>query len=348
STNAAIMTGDGPVKGFQFAGNEQAQPNEEVFLGIPYAAPPVGNQRWMPPQPHGKWNRVFQANSFGNRCPQSDGNGGVLGKEDCLTLNLYSQLDQKNQNKKQPLPVMVLFHFGGLVSGGSEDFDPSPLVLQGKVIVVTVNYRLGLLGFFAHPAIDAEGHLNGNYGLMDQQFALQWVRRNIAAFGGDPNRVTIFGESAGGESVYLQLASPTAAGLFQTAIAESGAGQLFQSYFNNIVPLAEGESVGGGGVPSGIAIAETLGCADQTAQCLRGVTTSTLALATPGLSWPFVDGQVLPKTPDSAFASGQFNRVPVISGANHDEWRLFEGRFAASVGLYPITDANYSQLIATF
>src|SRR5262249_33131620 len=121
-----------------------------------------------------------------------------------------------------------------------------------------------------------------------------------------------------------------------------------QSYFNNIVPLAEGESVGGGGVPSGIAIAETLGCADQTAQCLRGVTTSTLALATPGLSWPFVDGQVLPKTPDSAFASGQFNRVPVISGANHDEWRLFEGRFAASVGLYPITDANYSQLIATF
>ena len=230
STNAAIVTEDGPVKGFQFAGNEQAQPNEELFLGIPYAAPPVGKLRWMPPHPHAKWNVVLQANSFGNRCTQPDGNGGVVGAEDCLTLNLYTPLGQKNQNKKSPLPVMVWTHWGGLVTGGSSDFDPSPLVLQGNVIVVTINYRLGYLGFLAHPAIDAEGHLNGNYGLMDQQFALQWVQRNIAAFGGDPNRVTLFGVSAGGQSIYTNLASPTAAGLFQRAIAESGAYAEFQDY----------------------------------------------------------------------------------------------------------------------
>jgi para-nitrobenzyl esterase len=346
STNAAIVTEDGPVKGFQFAGNEQAQPNEELFLGIPYAAPPVGDLRWMPPQPHGKFDGVLRANSFGNRCAQPDGNGGVLGTEDCLTLNLYSPLDEKNQNKKHPLPVMVWIHGGSLVAGGSPDFDPSPLVSQGNVIVVTINYRLGLLGFFAHPAIDAEGHLNGNYGLMDQQFALQWVQRNIGAFGGDPNRVTIFGESAGGQSVYFQLASPLAAGLYQRAIAESGAVQLFQGYFNNIVPLANGESVGGGGVPSGIAIAEAVGCPDQTARCLRGIPASTLALAAPAESWPFVDGSILPQTPDSAFASGKFNRVPVISGSNHDELRVGERAFADSVGLSPITDAKYPQLVA--
>jgi para-nitrobenzyl esterase len=118
---------------------------------------------------------------------------------------------------------MVWIHGGGLVTGGGADYDPTPLVQQGRVIVVTINYRLGFFGFFAHFAVDAEGHLNGNYGLLDQQFALKWVKRNIAAFGGDPNRVTIFGQSAGGFSVLSNIASPTAAGLFVGAIEESGA-----------------------------------------------------------------------------------------------------------------------------
>jgi para-nitrobenzyl esterase len=219
-------------------------------------------------------------------------------------------------------------------------------VLQGNVIVVTINYRLGYLGFLAHPAIDAEGHLNGNYGLMDQQFALQWVQRNIAAFGGDPNRVTLFGVSAGGQSIYTNLASPTAAGLFQRAIAESGAYLEFQDYFSSIIPLETAETTGSPFVPSGSQIATSVGCASQTADCLRGVPASTLVLAEPGTIYPFVDGTILPQTPASAFASGQFNRVPVISGSNHDEFRLGEGSFAGSLGLWPIVDAHYPQLVA--
>jgi para-nitrobenzyl esterase len=177
---------------------------------------------------------------------------------------------------------MVWIHGGGLATGGSFLYDPSPLVTQGNLIVVTINYRLGYLGFFAHPAFDAEGHLNGNYGLMDQQFALQWVQRDIAAFGGNPDRVTIFGESAGGQSVYSNLASPTAKGLFQRAIAESGAHVEFQDYFDFIVSLAAGETIGGPGAPSGEAIATSVGCGSQRAGCLRAVPAASLALAEPG------------------------------------------------------------------
>ena len=268
STNAAVVTENGPVKSTVAFGVEQ-------FLAIPYAAPPVGNLRWMPPQPHARWHGVLRSSNFGSRCIQQDGSGS----EDCLTLNVFRPIAHKNQNKSNPLPVMVWIHGGGLVSGGSADYQPDPLVRAGNVIVVTINYRLGILGFFAHPAIDAEGHLNGNYGLMDQQFALRWVQRNIAAFGGDPNRVTIFGESAGGQSVYAQLASPTAAGLFQRAISQSGAYSEFQDYLDFIIPLAQGETIGTGLVPSGIAQAQSVGCPDQTATCLRALPASTLALA---------------------------------------------------------------------
>jgi para-nitrobenzyl esterase len=219
------------------------------------------------------------------------------------------------------LPVMVWIHAGGLTRGGSNLYDPSPLVKNG-VIVVTINYRLGYLGFFAHSAIDAEGHLNGNYGLMDQQFALKWVRDNIAGFGGDPDRITIFGQSGGGLSVYVHLASPLAAGLFHRAIAESGSYVNFQDYFNSIVPLAVAETTGTVFVPSGSAIAESVGCAEQTASCLRSVPTSALVAIEPRV-YPFVDGVLLTQTLGAAFANGQFNRVPVISGTNHDEWRYY-------------------------
>jgi len=177
---------------------------------------------------------------------------------------------------------MVWIHGGGLVTGGSFIYDPSPLVTQGNLIVVTINYRLGYLRFVAHPAIDTEGHLNGNYGLMDHQFPLQWVQRNIAAFRGNPDRVTIFGESAGGQRVYSNLASPTAKDLFLGAIAESGAYVEFQNYFDSIVPLATGETIGTSLFPSRVAIATSVGCASQRAGCLRAVPASTLALAEPG------------------------------------------------------------------
>jgi para-nitrobenzyl esterase len=310
-TGSPVMTEDGPVRGTNVFG-------VSGYLGIPYAAPPVGKLRWMPPQPHGMFNGVFDANTFGNFCTQPSGAGATTGAEDCLTLNVFTPTQIR-----APLPVMVWIHGGALVTGGSFLYDPSQLVTQGNLIVVTINYRLGYLGFFAHPAIDAEGHLNGNYGLMDQQFALQWVQRNIAAFGGNPDRVTIFGESAGGQSVYSNLASPTAKALFQGAIAESGAYVEFQDYFDLIVSLATGETTGTSSVPSGEAIASSVGCGSQRAGCLRAVPASTLALAEPGTIYPFVDGTILTQTPTAAFTSGQFNQVPVISGGNHDEWRIF-------------------------
>jgi para-nitrobenzyl esterase len=337
STHAVIVTENGPVGGTPAFGVER-------FLGIPYAAPPIGHLRWMPPQPHERWRGVLRA-GFGNFCTQPDGSGGSFGSEDCLTLNVFVPLTVKNQNKKSPLPVMVWIHGGGLVTGGSAIYEPHPMVQSGNVIGVTINYRLGYLGFFAHPAIDAEGHLNGNYGLMDQQFALKWIQRNIGAFGGDPSRVTIFGQSAGGQSVYANMVSPTAAGLFERAISESGAYSEFQDYFDNIVPLAQAESGGTGAVPSGTSIAADAGCANQTAQCLRGLPATTLASAEPGTVYPFVDGAILPQTPAAAFASGQFNLVPVISGGNHDENRIFVARQYDFAGNPLVTETNYDNAV---
>ena len=337
----AIVTQSGPLKGTSIFG-------VQGYLGIPYAAPPVGTLRWMPPQPYGRWHGVFEANNFGNFCTQPDGAGGTFGDEDCLTLNVFRPDIKKDSLKNLPFPVMVWIHGGGLVTGGSPTFDPSPLVLQGNVIVVTLNYRLGYLGFFANSAIDSEHHLKANYGLMDQQLALKWVRRNIGAFGGDPRRVTIFGESAGAQSVYGNLASPAADGLFQGAIAESGAYFEFQDYYDYIVPLATGEAVGTIFVPSGNQIALFVGCGgtSNTAACLRAVPASTLALTQPETIYLFADGTVLPQTPSDAFASGQFNRVPVISGGNHDEYRIFVAGQYDFQGNPILTSAEYDAAIS--
>jgi para-nitrobenzyl esterase len=339
----AIVTQNGPLKGIE-------TPTTDEYLGIPYAVPPVGNLRWTPPQPNGRWHGVLQANRFGNFCTQPNGFGGTLGSEDCLTLNIYTPRARKNQNKHHGLPVMVWIHGGSLVTGAGRDYDPTRMVEQGGVIVVTINYRVGLLGFFAHPAIDAEGHLNGNYGLMDQQLALKWVRRNIAAFGGDSRRTTIFGESAGGQSVYANLASPTAAGLFQRAISESGSYIEFQDYWTpiSIVPLAQAETTGTSLVPSGTTFAANpaVGCSSQTAECLRSVAASTLVLVQPSTLYPFVDGTILTQSLEAAFSTGHFNRVPVISGGNHDEWRPFVAGQYDLTG-HPLTDeADYKVAVA--
>ena len=293
------------------------------FLGIPYAAPPVGTSRWTPPKPYGLFpGFLWQATQFGSECTQPGG----IGNEDCLFLNVYTPASQPRANganlRGRGLPVMLWIHGGSLIRGGSNSYDPTRLVQNG-VIVVTINYRLGYLGFFAHPAIDAEGHLNGNYGLMDQQLALKWVRENIAGFGGNPDRITIFGQSAGGQSVYSQLASPLAASLFRRAIAESGSYVSFQDYFNFIVPLATAETTGTMGVPSGTVISDSVGCTSQTASCLRAVSASAFVAIEPATLYPFIDGALLPQALGAAFSSGQFNRVPVLTGTNHDEWRYF-------------------------
>jgi para-nitrobenzyl esterase len=344
-----VKTPDGAIRGLTTATQDQ-------FFGVPYAKQPIGDLRWKPPQPYGKWTGVLDATVGIHSCVQSDGAGGTFGIEDCLFVNIFRS-NQKNQDGQHGsrnegdhhndgLPVMVWIHGGGLVSGGANFYDPTPLLQHGDVIVVAVNYRIGLLGFFAHPAIDAEGHLNGNYGLMDQQAALKWIRRNIHAFGGDPHRVTIFGESAGGTSVLANLASPTAAGLFQRAIEESGASASFAGHFpftdylTSIVPLVNAE-------PGGTAFAASVGCADQSVACLRGLAPETIVLAQPSGLEPIVDGTVLTQTPGAAIGSGAFNRVPVITGSNHDEWRYFVA-LQYDFGGGPLTNADYPAAVAAF
>jgi para-nitrobenzyl esterase len=311
------------------------------FLGIPYAVPPVGARRWTPPKPYGLFHGlVLQATQFGSECTQP----GPSGSENCLFLNVYTPKASVSDGGKQDLPVMVWIHGGALVNGGGDLYDPTRLVRKG-VIVVTMNYRLGYLGFFAQSALDAEGHLSGNYGLLDQQLALKWVQKNIEGFGGDPRQVTIFGESAGGQSVYVHLASPIASHLFRAAISESGSYFEFQDYLDFIVTLANGETAGTALVPSGSSIATSVGCSSQTSACLRAVPASAMVAVEPSAVYPFVDGTLLTQTPGAAFAKGQFNHVPVISGINHDEWRYFVA-LQYDLGVGPLTDGEYPAAVA--
>ncbi len=318
-----VSVADGQIQGKKAGGVDE-------YLGLPYAAPPVGPLRWRAPQPPAHWHGIRAATSFAPHCPQLP---GVFGRastsEDCLYLNVFAPAAHRHSG----LPVMLWIHGGALVAGESDDYDPSALVADG-VIVVTLNYRLGALGFLAHPALAGHpGGATGDYGLMDQQAALRWVQRNIRAFGGNPANVTIFGESAGGQSVLLQLISPAARGLFARAIAESG------GYALSPVPLAGAEA-------AGRTFAAKAGCADQTAQCLRSLPVATiLADQDPSGPTPDIDGLVLTEQPKTAFASGDFSHVPVIDGSNHDEWRLFVA--LATFEGDPVTRANYQSTIAS-
>jgi para-nitrobenzyl esterase len=302
----------------------------DVYLGIPYAAPPIGPLRWRPPQPPARWHGIRTATSFAPHCPQPT---GVFGRastsEDCLYLNVFAPAGHRDSG----LPVMVWIHGGGFVGGESDDYNPSGLVADG-VIVVTINYRLGALGFLAHPSLaDHPGGPTGDYGLMDQQAALRWVQANIRAFGGDPRNVTIFGESAGGQSVLLQLASPGARGLFAKAIAESG------GYAQYAVPLSAAET-------AGRAFAAKAGCPDQTAACLRSLPVATiLADQDQTGASADIDDLVLTEPLKTALTSGNFSHVPVIDGSNHDEWRLFVA--LATFEGQPVTAANYQSMIAS-
>ena len=306
----------------------------DEFLGIPYAAPPVGPLRWRPPQSAARWSGERDATQFAPHCAQPTSPfGSASSSEDCLYLNVFAPAVRKHGGKGRP--VIVWIHGGFLGIGESDDYDPAALVADGTV-VVTINYRLGALGFLAHPALaDRPGGSSGAYGLMDQQAALRWVQRNIRAFGGDPRKVTIAGESAGGLSVLAHVASPGAHGLFARAIVQSGA-------FLTQTPLEEAEA-------AGKAFAVTVGCANQTAACLRGLPLSIIqandnppfSAYTPGV----VDGEVLKQSIGAALASGQFNRVPIINGTTHDEARLFTA-FSELQGA-PVAEASYQAMIAS-
>ena len=324
------MTHDGAVRGLAVAGGY-------AFRGLPYAAPPIRNLRWRAPQRPASWRGIRDATQYAPSCPQKPSLFQPPGpqSEDCLYLNVSTPTLRHHAQR----PVIVWIHGGGLTQGAGRDYDPTKLAQDG-LVVVTINYRLGALGFLAHPALASHGAA-GNYGLMDQQAALRWVHRNIAQFGGDPRNVTIAGQSAGGLSVLAQMVSPGARGLFQKAIVQSGTFALNQR------PLAAAEV-------SGEKFATAVGCPDQTAACLRSVPVSDLVskfgVEIPGV----VDGSVLTQPIGTALARGQFARVPVINGITHDEELLFVAGLGITVSQGtniplagdPTDPANYQANIA--
>jgi para-nitrobenzyl esterase len=280
-----------------------------AFRGLPYASPPVGNLRWRPPEPPVRWKGVRDASQYAASCPQARSLFEPPGpqSEDCLYLNVSTS----TLRRKAERPVLVWIHGGGFTQDGSLNYDGTKLAADG-IVVVTINYRLGALGFLAHPALASRpGGPSGNYGLMDQQAALRWVQDNIAKFGGDPGDVTIAGQSAGGVSVLAHLVSPGSRGLFERAIVESGAFAL------NQIPLSSAEAFGE-------SFADEVGCSDQTAECLRHVPVSTLVGDFPPAAIPgVVDGKVLTQSIGTALASGDFAHVPLINGVNQNEELIF-------------------------
>jgi para-nitrobenzyl esterase len=354
STDAAVSassadaghTHDEDVAHVTIAGGELHGTNEDGvrrFLGIPYAKPPVGELRWKRPQAPEAWSKPLEATQFGKRCAQA--NSAVLMNpasedEDCLYLNVWSPSDAEK------LPVMVWIHGGGNVNGSASELvpysDPKALeyfydgaaLARQDVVLVSINYRLGVFGFLAHQELDEPDAPSGNQGLWDQVAALQWVQKNIAKLGGDPKNVTIFGESAGSYDVCMHVASPKSAGLFQRAISQSGGCRTITS--------AKAQAEVGAN-----ALAEALDCGgDKVIDCLRDqdvvplLTAAGMLPATPTggrAIGPIVDGDFMPEQPRTRYKNGDINKVPYILGSNTDEGSLY------TAGSTPITtEAEYT------
>ncbi|WP_326837533.1 carboxylesterase family protein [Amycolatopsis rhabdoformis] len=328
-----VPTASGPIRGLVSGGLHR-------FLGIPYAAAPVGELRWRPPAPVAGRRLPRDAFSFGPVCAQNNtsfpGFGFSSNTEDCLYLNVFAP---EGADEHANLPVMVLFPGGGLFIGGSDDYDPSALVTSGRVVFVSLNYRVGIFGFFSHPAINAEDHEIGNYGILDQQAALRWVRDNIAAFGGDPSNVTIFGESAGGISVWCHLASPGSAGLFHRAIVQSGtATPLLRTPETRDLDRI------------GHDLCRDAGASRHTSEELRALATTDLLAANLLPEGEYgtgkyeigqtADGAVIPEPMVDLFTTGRFARVPIINGTTRTEFHWFQGMLELATG-QPIPTEAY-------
>ncbi len=325
-----VKTSNGTVHG-------AASGSMRQYLGIPYAAPPQGALRWKAPAPAASWETTREATAFGPHCPQPDTSplayGTPGGKEDCLYLNVFTP------TTPGPHPVMVWIHGGAFFLGRSNGYDPAPLVAKGNV-VVTINYRLGSLGYLAHPAFaNAEGH-SGNYGFLDQLAAMKWVKANGAAFGGDVGNVTLFGQSAGAMSVMAHLASPMSAGLFHKAIVQSTPG-------SNQPSATEAQAAAS-------ATAATFGCTDPATAgaCLRALPVDTIIAKQPGsgspVNGPNVDGGFLKTNIATAITSDKYNKVPVMIGSAHDEYTTFQGQSELRSGT-PMSAAAYPlELLTTF
>ncbi len=340
-----VNTQEGPVRG-------EVVDNSIVFRGIPYAAPPVGPMRWKAPQPAEMRSSVLDAISFGSPCAQPR-NGVIKGNEDCLFLNIWTPKVKEAKLR----PVMFFIHGGGNITQSADElnngsllYDGQPLEEKGGVILVSINYRLGPLGFLAHPGLTMEdtNRTSGNYGILDQIAALRWVQKNIANFGGDPNNITIFGESAGGSDVSTLVASPLAAGLFQKAIIESGFPFLVKRYLSDSASSPRGISA----QDYGLKISTALGCdkASDPIACLRSKTPSDLITAIPpdqtadvagttGVPYGAnVDGYVLPTTTDQIFIKNQQNKVSLMIGTNKNEALGFIGGIPLDTeGQYKLT-----------
>jgi len=318
-----VMLKVGIVEGVRFGAGQTGV----AFLGVPYAAPPVGDLRWKPPQPVRLWTGTRSATSFGAACPQLPAAWlpYIDWNEDCLYLNVWTA----RLSASPRLPVIVYFHGGSNTTGYSQ-LDPlGPTLSRLGVVVVSANYRLGPMGFFAHPALTAESphHSSGNYGLLDQLEVLKWVRENISRLGGDPNRITVMGQSAGSVDICLLMASPMSAGLFQRAIMESGD---CQSVLNEDIrtPLPY-NLIAGTGEGAGERLAEDLGVANgpDVLRKLRGISASKVLK-----SWSqdrqvhfdaIVDGWILPEQPAKIYAKGKELQIPVLVGSNADEATVF-------------------------
>lgn len=343
-----IPTTHGQVEGFVSEG-------VRAFLGIPFALPPEGDRRWKAPEPAAPWQGVRPAKAYGPSCAQNAPSGLTFdeaSREDCLYLNVWAPITAS----ATPRPVMVWIYGGAYVFGsGGPPYNGEKLVLQGDVIVVTMNYRLGPLGYMAHPGISAEadrlGGAKANFGVLDQRLALEWVRDNIAAFGGDPSNVTLFGESAGANSVTVHLRAAGSWGLFQRAIVESG------SVMVPSLDLSEAEA-------QGSRHAAASGCTQsdpaQALACLRALPAARITQrsgplpaaggiffqesASNAIYLPVIDGQILKEQAESAFREGRVARVPVLHGVTADEGLLFH------IGIFgdrpPASLADYQAALA--
>jgi para-nitrobenzyl esterase len=319
------------------AGNNSADGKVVIFKGIPFAAPPVGELRWKEPQPVARWKGVRKATEFGSRCMQARIFEDMVFRdsgpsEDCLYLNVWTPGISANTKR----PVMVWIYGGGFQAGSSSEprQDGEPLAHKG-VVIVSMNYRLGIFGFFSHPRLTAESahHASGNYGLMDQAEALKWVHENIGAFGGDPNNVTIFGESAGSFAVSALMASPLSKGLIHAAIGESGA---FFGKTLNVKPLAESER-------RDAVFAESLGM--KGVGQLRGVSAEKLLEAARSGNdnerfRPNIDGYFMPSSAYAIYAKGEQAHIPLLAGWNRDE-----GSYRHFFGKEQVSKENYAAKI---
>ena len=300
-----------------------------VFCGIPYAAPPVGGRRWLPPQPTEPWDGVRPVKRFATTAPQNPPESSILAApqpepqdEDCLYLNIFTPgLDDARR------PVLFWIHGGGFTSGSGSGlaYYGRNITTRGDVVLVTINYRLGALGFLnLNEATGGKIPATGNEGLLDQTFAMEWVRDNIAAFGGDPENVTIFGESAGGMSVGAQLAMPEAKGLFHKAIPQSGAAHTASSPDRSV--KAANVFLEILGVSAGDTDALRLQNVERLMEAQKELAVRAVAPESGigGMALqPVIDGKILPRLPINAIASGSADGIPVLVGSNLEEWKLF-------------------------